>query len=101
MFVCESNFSCVELLGYVIICRDQDTSKELRKAIWLSDYQDDEEVFDNARIEVSYFKRYDCAVASQNTYGVGQPGSRISVSTPETSALLLYLSECEYNFFAL
>ncbi len=85
MFVCESNFSCVELLGYVIICRDEDTMKEVRKTIWLSDYQNDEEVFDSARIELNYFTRYDCAMASQNTYGVGQPGSKVSVFTPETS----------------
>ncbi len=97
MFLCESNFTCVELLGYVIICRDEDTMKEVRKTVWLSDYQDDEEVFANARIEVNYFTRYDCAIASQNTYGVGQPGSKVAVTTPETSASLSFISAVQHK----
>ncbi|XP_064388131.1 uncharacterized protein LOC135336300 isoform X2 [Halichondria panicea] len=94
MFVCESNFTCVELLGYVITCRAEISREEVRNTVWLSDFQDEDEVFENARVQVKPFTRYDCSVASLNTYGVGQPGSIISLKTPETipkqSATKLY-----------
>ena len=96
MFMCESNFSCVELLGYVIVCREDrrqstpvnDPTAEVRKTLWLSDYQTEDAVYEAARVPVKSFTRYDCSMSSMNTYGVGQPGSRVSVVTPETSELL-------------
>ncbi len=94
MFVCESNFTCVELLGYVITCRAEISREEVRNTVWLSDFQDEDEVFENARVQVKPFTRYDCSVASLNTYGVGQPGSIISLKTPETSAVMCTCIRC-------
>ncbi len=102
MFVCESNFSCVELLGYVITCRAEISMEEVTNTVWLSDFQNEIEVFQNARVQVKYFTRYDCTMASLNTYGVGQPGSKVSLRTPETSAAFIcriIISMCNENHY--
>ena len=93
--MCESNFSCVQLLGYVITCREDrgrstrldDPTAEVRKTLWLSDFQTEDDVYEAARVPVKPYTRYDCSIASMNTYGVGQPGSRVSVVTPQTGEL--------------
>lgn len=81
MYQCRSNFSCIELLGYVISCREDSTQEEVLLTVWLSDIEDLEAA--DSRLPVKPFTRYTCWMASVNTYGVGQPGSRVAVQTPE------------------
>ena len=83
MYSCQSNFSCIELLGYVISCRAENSVEDMTLTIWLSDIEDSDT--SDFLLPVKPFTRYTCSMASMNTYGVGLPGSRISVDTPETS----------------
>lgn len=65
--------------------------------VWLSDIPDLRT--SDFSLPVKPFTRYTCSVASMNTYGVGQPGSRISVQTPETGNYHIKISNisiCQY-----
>ena len=87
---CQFNFSCFEVVGYIIECRSINRDEdEIRMIIWRNEL----EIYQNNSFGVTWrttfsakpFRRYICQMASINGYGTGIYGSRVDVETPQQS----------------
>ena len=88
---CQFNFSCIEVLGYIIECRsisrDED---EIRKIIWRNELEmDQNNSFGVTVFSAKPFQTYQCKMAAINTYGTGLFGSGIDVEIPQLSNQLI------------
>lgn len=71
---CRFNFSCFEVLGYIIQCRSN--FDEIRKIVWRSELQmDQNNSLGEKMFSVKPFRTYQCAMAGINAYGAGIFGS--------------------------
>ena len=81
---CQFNFSCFEVLGYIIECRNiHRLGDGIRKIIWRDELQIDQ--YNSTRVNFSAkpYRTYTCTMASINGYGAGIFGSRIDVDIPQ------------------
>lgn len=87
---CQFNFSCFEVLGYIIRCRNiRSPSDEIRKIVWRYELQIDQ--YNSTRVNFSAkpYRTYTCSMASINGYGTGLYGSRIDVDIPQRGNRLI------------
>ena len=83
---CRFNFSCFEVLGYIIQCRHDDD--EIRIIIWRNELETDQNnSFGETTFSAKPFRTYQCAMAAINAYGFGHFGSAIDVKIPQLSML--------------
>lgn len=81
---CQFNFSCFEVLGYIIRCRNiRSPSDEIRKIVWRNELQIDPYNSTRVNFLVKPYRTYTCDMASINGYGTGLYGSRIDVDIPQ------------------
>ena len=84
---CQFNFSCFEVLGYIIQCRSiSRIGDEIRKIIWRNELDmDQNSSFGVTTFSVKPFRTYVCQMAAINGYGTGIYGSRVDVEIPQRS----------------
>ena len=84
---CQFNFSCFEVLGYIIQCRSiGNDGDEIRKIIWRRDLEiDQNSTFGVTTFSAKPFRTYQCSMAAINGYGTGLYGSGIDVEIPQRS----------------
>lgn len=79
---CDTEFSCLEVLGYIIMCRDNENA-EIRRIVWQFEVAELRGSLASVNLSVRPFTRYQCFMASVNGNGVGFYGSSVIVNTDE------------------
>ncbi len=80
---CNNNYSCIEVLGYVVVCQDDDGNDDVRKIVWHYEVANDSDGIGSTNLSMRPYTLYRCMMASLNRYGLGFFGAIDSLRTPE------------------
>lgn len=80
---CSNNYSCVEVLGYVAECEEEDEpGTTISKLVWQYDVENNSDGVASANLSARPFTQYRCMVTSLNRYGQQSFGFMDSLKTP-------------------
>jgi len=80
---CDSNFSCIEVLGYVASCEDEEEGTEVRKLVWQNEVMDSLNGVASTNLSLRPFTRYRCILEALNSYGRRSTSPINSLFTPQ------------------
>lgn len=82
---CRFNFSCFEVLGYIIQCLSIGSDRdEIRKIMWRNELEvDQNNSFGETVFFAKAFRTYTCRMAAVNSFGAGLYGSTTDVKIPQ------------------
>lgn len=79
---CGRDFGCVEVLGYIIMCR-VGVTVEIRRTVWMFEVVELRGAIASMNLSARPFTTYQCSMASFNGNGIGFYGSRVELAGVE------------------